>query len=66
MGCWTGYLLRDEDGSCWYTRVKWGEWELANDASRAEIIDRVRSDTRVEEIGSAWFSASYCRGTAAR
>ena len=65
MGCWTGYLLRDEDGTCRFASHKWGDWELADDAVRAEVIDRVRREgTPVEEIGSAWFSGSDCRGAA--
>ena len=57
-------MLRDEDGSCRYTSVKWGDCNPADGAVRAEVIDRVRRGTRVEEIGSAWFSNSDCRGAA--
>ncbi len=65
MGCWTGYVLRDEDGTCRYTSEKWGDWQLADEAVRAEVIDRVRRDgTPVEKISSAWFTSGNCRGAA--
>jgi hypothetical protein len=63
MGCYTGYLLRDDDGTCRYAETKWGTWQLESGARRDEVIDWVRSDGRlVDKNSQSRFPASTCRG----
>ncbi|GCD96851.1 hypothetical protein [Embleya hyalina] len=66
MGCWTVYLLRDEDASCLVTWEKYGSWEVWDPDERARLIDRSRrrgipvDDDRA--AGSV--DSSFCRGLA--
>ena len=64
MGCYTGYLLRDDDGTCRYTETKWGLWQLEDSAQRDEIIERMRTGSIVTETDPVYFGASTCRGVA--
>lgn len=65
MGCWTAYVLRDADGTCWFSGVKWGDWDLTDEASRAEVIASVRRDGMpVEEVEPGYLDGWYCRGLA--
>lgn len=65
MGCYTGYVLRDDDGSSWWAETKWGVWEPADEAARTEIIDWVRADgSLLTEEGPVRFRDSTCRGVA--
>jgi hypothetical protein len=65
MGCYTGYLLRDDDGSSWWAETKWGAWNLTDEAARTEVIDWVRADgSLLTSEGPVRFGASTCRGVA--
>lgn len=65
MGCYTGYLLRDEDGASWFAETKYGVWQLVDDAERAMVVDRVRGEGRLlDGTSGPLFTASTCRGVA--
>ncbi|MDL4775817.1 MULTISPECIES: hypothetical protein [Thermomonosporaceae] len=66
MGCWTAYVLRAEDGSCWAMGQKWGDWYLAREGDRARTVEAVLrggvavGDERARDLVDSWF----CRGVA--
>ena len=65
MSCWTGYLLRDEDGSCFFSCVKRGDCLITDDNLRAAVIAAIRRDG-VPLVGATagGFNDSCCQGVA--
>jgi hypothetical protein len=65
MGCYTGYLLREIDGSVRFATTKHGHWTLVDDTRRAEVVDWVREEGRlVDAADRATFDSTTCRGVA--
>jgi hypothetical protein len=63
MGCWTGYLLRDVDGSYRSAVSKYGRWLITDADDRAEIVAWIRRDglTRgTARVLEGW----HCHGVA--
>lgn len=64
MECWTAYLLRAEDGSCWTMGDKWGDWFLLEEDDRVRIVESILrhgtavGDDRARDHMDSWF----CRG----
>lgn len=58
-------MLREEDGSCRFAGVKWGDWELFSDESLTEVVTSVRRDgTLVDTVEAGSFGSWYCQGVA--
>jgi len=65
VGCWTGYLVRDEDGACRYAVRKRGTWLVTDDEARAGVLADVRRDSvLVADASPGGFSGWCCYGVA--
>jgi len=65
VGCWTGYLLNDEDGSCRFGWAKWGHWLITDDDVLAAAVAHVRrTGILVTDAASGSFGDGYCQGVA--
>lgn len=64
MGCWTAYVLRAEDGSCWTMGEKWGDWCLAKESDRIRIVESIlRGGVAVDDDSARGLVDSwFCRG----
>ncbi|MEU6780144.1 hypothetical protein ABZ912_13135 [Nonomuraea angiospora] len=65
MGCWTGYLLHDADGTCWYEVRKWGDWLITDSSALTEVVTSIRRDgIQIENVTPGDLDGACCRGVA--
>jgi hypothetical protein len=65
VSCWTGYLVREEDGTCRYAARKYGDWLIVDSDRLADVLARVRRDgVLVDSATAGDFDGWCCRGVA--
>jgi hypothetical protein len=65
MGCWTAYLLRDDDGSVGFAWRKYGAWLITDADHRTDLVSWIRREgTALDDEPSRLLGPGYCQGVA--